>query len=166
MPFPGVLHYGRFYLTALSFLIADQATKLWIMANVAEGTYWFHSALPPIEVIPGFFYIVHIYNPGAAWGIFSGYGFILALLGIVALGFIYCMRREFGLEKPLMQYAFGMLTGGIIGNMIDRFRYDHVVDFLDFHFGNYRYPAFNIADCGITVGVAIYLIASLAARRT
>jgi signal peptidase II len=65
-----------------------------------------------------------------------------------------------------MQVAFGLLVGGIIGNMIDRFAYGHVVDFLDFHFGTYRYPSFNIADCGITVGVVLYILATFLDGRT
>ena len=62
-----------------------------------------------------------------------------------------------------MQISFGLLCGGIVGNLIDRLAYGHVVDFLDFHFGSYVYPTFNIADSGIVIGVGIYFIRNLRA---
>jgi signal peptidase II len=60
-----------------------------------------------------------------------------------------------------VQISFGLLCGGILGNLVDRLLDHHVIDFLDFHFGGYTYPTFNVADSGICVGVAIYLLHSL-----
>ncbi len=157
-----LLAYRRLWSIAIVILVLDQATKLAIDGWLPLNTYHAYSGpQEPVEVIPGFFYIVHIVNKGAAWGIFAGYTQILALLGLVAIGAIFFFREALGLKRPFMQVAFGLLIGGIIGNMIDRLAYGHVVDFLDFHFGSYRYPAFNIADCGITIGVGLYLIATL-----
>lgn len=151
----------RLLVLASLFVVSDQVTKWLVASYIPPNTYHFESANPPIPVIEGFFYLVHIFNRGAAWGILEGMGFWLGLLGIVALGGIVWFRRELGLERKCMQYAFGMMIGGIIGNMIDRFRFHHVVDFLDFHLiGGYRYPSFNIADCGIVVGVALYILFS------
>ena len=121
-----------------------------------------------IEVIKGFFYIVHIGNEGAAWGMFSGHGEILALFALIALFAIYKCRNALELYRTPMQFAFGLLIGGVLGNLIDRLVHGHVIDFLDFHFGftipwvlpNGRYPAFNIADCGIVIGVFTYIILS------
>ncbi len=152
--------YWRLLALALAVLIADQWSKWWIVGHVPEGTYFSQSHLAPIEIIPGFFYIVHIYNPGAAWGILEGYGFWLAIFGILAISLIFFFRKQLDLHQKWMQIGFGLLIGGVLGNMVDRFRFGHVIDFLDFHFGSYRYPAFNLADTGITVGIAIYLIAS------
>ncbi|MGE9293086.1 MAG: signal peptidase II [Puniceicoccales bacterium] len=159
---PTRLHPYRLLLTiALVVLILDQLTKLLIVEWLPVGTYFVGSVLPPVEVIPGFFYLVHITNKGAAWGMMEGYTVILGVLGIIALYAIFHYRAVLGLKRPLMQIAFGLLVGGIIGNMIDRFAYGHVVDFIDLHFGSYRYPSFNIADCGITVGVVLYILATL-----
>jgi signal peptidase II len=153
----GVLAYGRFWVVMLGILVADQASKAWVMRHIALNTYFDPE---PIPVIPGFFYFVNVSNTGAAWGMLSRYTPWLALLGVAALGGIYFFRRELELGKPLLQYTFGLLCGGIIGNLIDRQRQGHVVDFLDFHLPGYRYPAFNVADAGITVGVMIYLLYS------
>ena len=155
------MKYWRLALTALVLLIVDQLSKFWILQTLPNGTYFTFGSSKPIAIIPHFFYIVHIQNAGAAWGIFSGYTQWLTLLGFIALVLIYLFRDEFQLQRHEMQIAFGLLIGGIIGNMIDRIVYGQVIDFLDFHFGNYRYPAFNIADCGITIGVALYIIFSI-----
>jgi signal peptidase II len=158
--------YRLLLVVALLVLVFDQLTKLVIVEWLPVGTYFVGSSLPPVEVIPGFFYLVHITNKGAAWGMFEGYTLVLGLFGLIALYMIFHYRSALGLKRPLMQVAFGLLVGGIIGNMIDRFAYGHVVDFLDFHFGTYRYPSFNIADCGITVGVVLYILATFLDGRT
>ncbi|MGE9296416.1 MAG: signal peptidase II [Puniceicoccales bacterium] len=151
--------YRRLFIIAATVLVLDQLTKLIILNTVPPGANPADGGLIP--VIPGFFYIIHVYNTGAAWGMFAGYSYILGALGGVAIAGIYFYRRQLELYKPFMQVIFGLLIGGIIGNMIDRFAYGHVVDFLDFHFGSYRYPAFNIADSGITIGVTFYLVAAI-----
>ncbi|WOO42857.1 signal peptidase II [Rubellicoccus peritrichatus] len=155
------LGYLRLLVTAAIVLVLDQVSKTWIAANIDFGTYQVGYTQPPYTVIENFFYIVHIGNEGAAWGIMQGYGFWLGILGILAVIGIFVFRKHFGLDRTVLQYSFGLLIGGILGNVIDRFRFGHVVDFLDFHFGTYRYPSFNVADAGITVGVAIYLIVGL-----
>ncbi|WP_309386150.1 signal peptidase II [Cerasicoccus frondis] len=151
--------FKRLWIIAATVLILDQVTKLWIVNSVPAGANPYEGGM--IAVIPNFFYIIHVYNDGAAWSMFSGYSFVLGLLGFVALGAIYFFRKQLELHRGLLQIIFGLLIGGIVGNMIDRFAYGHVVDFLDFHFGSYRYPAFNVADCGITIGVSIYVVLSL-----
>ena len=91
----------------------------------------------------------------------AGKSTFLALLAFVTLGAIYLWRHELGLRLLVVQLSFGLLCGGIVGNLVDRMVHGHVIDFLDFHFGSYIYPTFNLADSGICVGVAIYLIHSL-----
>lgn len=153
--------YLRLLVTAAIVLVLDQLSKTWIAANIPFGTYQVGYDSSAHTVIEHFFYIVHIGNLGAAWGILQGYGLWLGLLGVAAVIGLFVFRKQFGLERPILQYSFGLLIGGILGNVIDRFRFGHVVDFLDFHFGSYRYPSFNVADAGITVGVGIYLIVGL-----
>lgn len=160
--------YSKLFITAAILFLLDQLTKLWITKTVAFNSYFYPQDQDVIEVIKDFFYIVHIGNKGAAWGIFSGHGEILALFTLVAIGAIYKFRKSLELYRKPLQIAFGMLIGGAIGNLVDRIVHGHVIDFLDFHLGftipwvlpNGRYPAFNIADCGIVVGVFIYMIVS------
>ena len=100
---------------------------------------------------------------GAAWSVLAGRSSLLALLAFVALVAIFWFRHHLGLAQRPVQVAFGLLCGGIVGNFIDRLAYGHVVDFLDFHFGDYIYPTFNVADSGIVCGVALYVILNLRA---
>lgn len=150
--------YRMLWILALVVFVLDQVTKVWINARLPLGTYG-----PPraIVVIEDFFNLVHVGNTGAAWSLFSGKSTFLALLAFVTLGAIYIWRRELGLRLRTVQLSFGLLCGGIVGNLVDRILHGHVIDFLDFHFGDYVYPTFNIADSGICIGVAIYLIHSL-----
>ncbi len=153
-----VRRYQLLWVLALVIFVLDQVTKIWINARLPLGTYG-----PPgsIVVIEGFFNLVHVGNTGAAWSMFAGKSTFLALLAFVTLGAIYLWRHELGLKLRIVQLSFGLLCGGIVGNLVDRMIHGHVIDFLDFHFGDYIYPTFNIADSGICVGVAIYLIHSL-----
>lgn len=151
--------YRHLLLIAAAVLAADQLTKHWIVHRLPFNTYT--EADGAIPVVRGFLYIVHVGNTGAAWSMFSGFGIFLAALAAATLVAIFCYRRVLGLREPGIQVAFGLLCGGIVGNLIDRCVRHHVVDFLDFHFGSYVYPTFNVADCGICVGVGLYLLRSL-----
>jgi signal peptidase II len=152
-----VAAYRWFFLVAGLVFVADRITKYWILETLPFNAYF-----PPdnIEIIPGFFHIVHVGNTGAAWGLFAGGSFWLALLALVTLAAIYFFRRHLTLDRPMVQLSFGLLCGGIVGNLLDRVLYGHVIDFLDFHFGSFVWPAFNLADAGICVGVGLYLLHS------
>ena len=157
--------YRILFVAAFFVFILDQITKAWIYNNLELDSYF-----PPkaITVIDDFFYLVHIGNEGAAWGMLSGYGGFLAFFALIALFAIYLLRHTLELHRKSMQYAFGLLAGGILGNMTDRLVHGHVIDFLDFHLPftipwlipTGRYPSFNIADCGIVIGTLLYLILS------
>jgi signal peptidase II len=155
-------------LTALFVFVCDQITKIWIYKTLPLNSYFYPQDAHVIEVIQNFFYIVHIGNEGAAWGMFAGHGTLLALLALVALWAIYKFRYALELHRTAMQFAFGLLIGGVLGNLVDRVVHGHVIDFLDFHLPftipwllpDGRYPAFNIADCGIVIGVFTYIILS------
>lgn len=164
----GIVSYARYFTALLGILVLDQATKLAVIANIpwerGNPTYHFGGQNEPIVVIPGFFNIVHITNEGAAWGMLSGQTYLLSSIAIIALFAIWFFRSYLGFNSKWGQIALGMFTGGVIGNLIDRIAYGHVVDFLDVYLPivNYRWPAFNIADCGICIGVAIYIILVMA----
>jgi signal peptidase II len=148
------LKYLRFWLIAGGVLAGDQASKAWIAARVP-----FESGAIP--VIPRFFYLIHVANTGAAWSMFTGKSAALAVLAALTLAVIFVWRRALGLHEPATQLCFGLLCGGIAGNLADRVARGYVIDFIDLHFGRYIYPTFNVADSAICVGVALYVARSL-----
>lgn len=154
-----ILAYRWLLLVALAVLAADQITKAWITASLPFGVHL--ESEGAIPVVRGFFYLTHVGNTGAAWSLFSGRGPVLAVFAVATLAAIFLWRRALGLRATGTQVCFGLLCGGILGNLIDRLVRHHVVDFIDLHFGSYIYPTFNVADSGICVGVALYILLSL-----
>jgi len=143
----------------LIFIIAvDQLSKI-----IVDRTMPLHDSIP---IIDGFFSLTYVRNTGAAFGIFarSHQSFrlpFLVLVSIVAIGFIVAMLRRLRDEETGLMTALSFILGGAIGNLIDRALHGEVIDFLDFYWSTYHWPAFNLADSFITVGVAItisYLI--------
>jgi signal peptidase II len=153
-----VLTYRTLWIIATIVFVADQVTKEMIAARLPFGSYGPNAR---IEVIPGFFNLVHVGNTGAAWSMFSGKSLGLAFVALGALVAIFIWRRSLGLHYRSVQPSFGLLCGGILGNLVDRVRHGHVIDFLDLHFGGYIYPTFNVADSAICVGVFWYVLWSL-----
>ena len=137
----------------LSIVALDQVTKLAILGRDVVDIY------PEME-ITSFLNLVLVQNKGISFGLFSRYeiGWPISILtiGIVVVLFIW-MRK---LERAILALPFSLIIGGAIGNLIDRLNYGFVVDFIDFHFFGWHWPAFNIADSAITVGVIFLLIAS------
>jgi signal peptidase II len=158
-----LLAYRVLLLLAASVLVLDQLTKEWIADRLPFNTY--EEVDGAIPVIRDFFYLVHVGNPGAAWSILTGQSTLLAVLASVTLVAIFFWRHTLGLRMRVHQVSFGLLCGGIIGNLIDRLRHGHVIDFIDLHFGSYVYPTFNVADSGICIGVLLYLAHSLRAPK-
>jgi signal peptidase II len=143
---------------ALAVFVADQLTKLWIAQRLPLGTYG--EAAGAIRIIKGFFYVVHVGNTGAAWSMFSGQSVMLAILAFGTLLAIFFWREALGLRDRLAQICFGLLCGGILGNLVDRLLHGHVIDFLDFYLGRHHWPAFNVADSAIVIAVGLFLWAS------
>lgn len=115
-----------------------------------------------IPIVEGLFNLTYVRNSGAAFGIFAGSAEIfrrpfLILVSIVASGFIVSLLRRLADRQRGLIIALTFVLGGAIGNLIDRVFYGEVIDFLDLYWRNYHWPAFNIADSFITVGVAIAL---------
>ena len=152
-------HRWLFIIAILVFAL-DQLSKGWIAHSLPSDAYY--GSEGAICVIPEWFYIVHVYNPGAAWGMFSGYAMALALLGIAALVLVFVFRRQLELERPGIQAIFGLMCGGIAGNLVDRIHFGHVLDFILVILpGGYHWPAFNVADIAITTSVILYCLLSL-----
>ncbi len=151
--------YRMLLLISVLVFVIDQLTK-YLVAKVSGLVLGAYPPFGGVEVIPGFFNIVYSVNSGAAWGMFEGHSVLLALLAIIVIGMIVLLRRHLELDKPFMQVSFGLMLGGIVGNLVDRAVFGYVIDFLDFDLGFYRWPTFNIADCGIVVGVGLYIVRS------
>ena len=143
-------------LVALYVVLLDQASKEWI-----RSAFSLHES---VELVPGFFHLTYIRNTGAAWGMFSGQNLTLSLLAIVMLGALVLFRRKLLPPGLLHRVALGLLCGGIVGNLFDRLRLDYVTDYLDFFWREWHFPAFNIADSAICIGVGIYILGTLLAR--
>jgi len=150
--------YRSLWIIAAIAFFLDQWTKGMIASRLPFGSY---GPGARIEIIPGFFNLVHVGNTGAAWSMFSGKSVALALVAVGALAAMFIWRHSLGLRERSVQPSFGLLCGGILGNLVDRLRHGHVIDFLDVHFGNYIYPTFNVADSAICVGVLWYVLWSL-----
>jgi signal peptidase II len=153
--------YTRLVLVAGITLMLDQATKELVMQGLS-----LHENL---ELIPGFFSLTHIHNAGGAFGLLAGEVtptrvlFFLAVSGL-ALGVILYLYARIPPGKPWIEGALAMIFGGALGNMVDRLRFGEVVDFLDFHIGAVHWPAFNVADSAISVGVGILCLCVLSRR--
>jgi signal peptidase II len=146
-------------LVAIAILTAalDQLTKLLVLRWV-DPEY-------PVVVIASCFRLVNWGNTGAAWGMFQDSNTILIIVSLLTAVALYFFRHSFQIHRRGNQIAFGLIGGGIVGNCIDRLRHGHVVDFLDFYINNHHWPAFNVADSGICVGVTLYIIISWRTER-
>ncbi|MGH7831467.1 MAG: signal peptidase II [Candidatus Binatia bacterium] len=134
----------------VSILLLDQGSKL-----IVDRLMPLHSSIP---IVPGLFNLTYIRNSGAAFGIFAGTdaGFrvpFLVLFSILAIGFIVTMLVRLPEREKRLITAFTFILGGAMGNLIDRIFYGEVIDFLDFYWSRFHWPAFNFADSFITVGV-------------
>jgi signal peptidase II len=145
----------RFLLIMLLVVISDQLTKLWIVE-----IFSLHDSMP---VIPGFFNLVLVHNTGAAFGMLSDLPplwrqvFFVSVAAVAVTALVIMLRRLDG-QHPLYAVSFGLISGGAVGNVIDRLKQGSVIDFLDFHIKEHHWPAFNVADSGITVGVGLFLL--------
>ncbi|MBI5237344.1 MAG: signal peptidase II [Deltaproteobacteria bacterium] len=138
--------------TVLAVAVIDQLSKALIMRYMYEGRSF--------GVVSGLFSIVHIKNPGAAFGILAIGGALrtifLVAVSLGALVVIFALIRQ--AKDLLTAFSLSLIAGGAIGNLIDRLRFGSVVDFLDFYIKAYHWPAFNIADSAITVGAALAFV--------
>ena len=142
-------------LVAICVVLLDQASKEWV-----RGAFSLHESIP---VLPGFFNLTYVRNTGAAWGMFSGQNIALSALALVMLAALVVFRRKILPPGHVHRVALGLLCGGIVGNLFDRLRLDYVVDFLDFFHRGWHFPAFNVADSAICIGVGIYVLGTLLA---
>ena len=147
------------WVTAI--VIVDQVTKA-----IVDRTMSLHESIP---IIDGFFNLTYIRNTGAAFGIFSGSHEVFRLpfligVSVLAIGFILVMLKRLRDDATGLTIALAFILGGAIGNLIDRVVYGEVIDFLDVYWADYHWPAFNVADSFITIGVTITLFYLIRAK--
>ena len=130
-----------FWFTALLILIFDQGTKWLIKENM--------ELYQSIPIIPNIFHLTYIENPGAAFGILANQRMFFIIITFIILAFIYYFYRQLKENQVLLKIALGMVVGGALGNLIDRWRSGTVTDFFDFQI----WPIFNIADTAVVVAM-------------
>lgn len=150
-----MLKYPWFLGVAGISLVLDQLTKGLVVAQMT-----LHQS---IELLANFAHITYVRNPGAAFGILADNSlrlpFFILVSVIASLGILWYLRKQ--QNGPVrVQIALGLIFSGAVGNLIDRIRYGEVIDFLDVHWYQYHWPAFNVADSAICVGVGLLLIDS------
>ena len=143
---------SRWLLLVAAVIVLDQASKQWVLESFR---------LHETRAVTGFFNLVLVFNPGAAFSFLAGAGgwqkwFFLGLALAISSWLLALLRRHAG--ERLQPLALSLIIAGALGNAIDRLRFDAVLDFLDFHVAGYHWPAFNVADSAISVGVALMLL--------
>ena len=150
-----IRRYGVLGVVVLTIIVVDQVTKAYI-----DGSMYLHES---ISIIPGYFNLTYIRNPGAAFGIMgttsSGFRLVFFFLtSILAMGLLITIFLRLDSRDWWGQLTIASIFGGAIGNFIDRLQYGEVIDFLDFYINGYHWPAFNVADSAISVGVVSLLL--------
>lgn len=152
----------RFVLSvAAIILVLDQISKWYIRQTI--------DLYQSIAVIDSFFHITYVRNAGGAFGLLGSAAhawrlpFFLAVSIFAVAGLLFFVRRIEAGHRWLL-FALGAILGGALGNLVDRMASGEVTDFLDFHWRGYHWPAFNVADSGITTGMVILVLYSLIAR--
>lgn len=152
----------RYLLLALAVLVLDQWTKWLVEIHLP----------PPIShpIIPGFLNLTHVQNTGVAFGLFASHGaaggaWILVALALLALSAVAVYFYLAPLENRLLLVSLTLIIGGAIGNLIDRLARGAVTDFIDVYIGAHHWPAFNVADSAITIGISLMVLDSVLAHR-
>jgi len=150
-----VLRYFLLALVAGTVIIIDQLTKLSIMQNMR-----LHESIP---IIPNLFSLTYIRNPGAAFGLLAGSSnafrtLFFGVTSLFALGLLGTILVRLPANDWMGQLSIASILGGAIGNLLDRLQYGEVIDFLDVYIETYHWPAFNVADSAISVGVVFLII--------
>ena len=142
-------------LAAVVF-VADQLTKAWLVSFLAPGER--------VQVLGDYIRLVHSQNSGALFGIFRDQAIIFAVVSVGVVGAIVWFHKTSG-RNTLLSVALGLLLGGALGNMADRFRLGYVVDFVDLGIGGFRWYTFNVADSAISGAIVLLLLSAFLTGR-
>ena len=137
-------------VTAVLIYIADQVTKALVVASLDVGER--------VRVIGDFVWLWHLRNTGAAFSLLPGAIWLFVPITIVALGMVAYFHRQFRDRGPWIHVILGAVLGGTLGNLTDRLRFGYVVDFVSVGIGDLRWPAFNVADPSVVLGIGLLVI--------
>lgn len=140
----------KILVISLVVFFIDQAVKLLISSLLSINS--------SLTIIPNFFNITYVINSGAAWSILNNHLFIIIVVSLIAL-LIFIMSMHKFKSNTRNIIAFGLIYGGLIGNLFDRLFHGYVIDYFDFKIINYNYPIFNIADIALVCGILLLMIA-------
>lgn len=151
-----------YLFVSLAILVLDQWTKWLVEIHLP------HSTSHP--VISGFLNLTHVQNTGVAFGLFAAQGadgssWLLVVLGLVALAAVFLYFRMAPAHDRLLLVSLALVVGGAAGNLVDRIASGAVTDFVDVYVGTYHWPAFNVADSAITVGIVLMILDSFRTRQ-
>ncbi len=150
-------------ILCVSFAVAflDQFTKYLVQRRFYVGDF--------TQVVPHLLDFHYVRNTGAAWGMLAGFSHWLVVVSLLMLVVLVVFRRSIMTDSLVHRLATALMIGGIVGNLIDRVRLGYVVDFIDFYWldrtGPHHFPAFNIADSAICLGVGLYILTQVLPRR-
>jgi signal peptidase II len=150
---------------AVGIILLDQGTKAWAEYSLKE------TATRSITLIDGYLDLRYARNPGAAFSMFRGWspttrGVFFVGVSLVAVAAMIYLYRRMPERRPLYEWALGMLIGGAVGNLVDRLRFNEVIDFIDMHWKDAHWPTYNVADTAIVVGIGLVLIDAFLQRPT
>lgn len=151
------LRKADYLFLSFAVLVLDQWTKWLVEVHLPHSTS--HT------VVPGFLNLTHVKNTGVAFGLFADHGsnggsWLLVVLGLVALAAVFLYFRLAPARNRLLLSSLALIVGGAVGNLIDRLASGAVTDFVDVYVGSYHWPAFNVADSAITVGIGLMILDS------
>ncbi len=156
------LYIRRLIIISTLTVLLDQATKYFVMKGMTVGQ--------SIPIIDGFLSLTYVMNPGAAFGFLSSSAanfrvpFFLGV-SVVAIGVVLFFYLKGARENVLLQIGLSLVLGGAAGNLIDRIRFQEVVDFIDVYIQRLHWPAFNVADSAISIGVSVLILDMILAGR-
>lgn len=137
-------------IISMAIFLIDQIVKVIVSVTMSPNS--------SITIIPGFFNITYLTNTGGAWSILNNHLLILIIVSIGALIGLIIYSKSF-IKSKKNAIIFGLVFGGILGNLFDRVIHAYVIDYLDFTIFNYNYPVFNLADISLVIGVFLLIIA-------
>jgi signal peptidase II len=149
---PGRRHWATFLALAGLIAALDQLTKAWLTSFLAPGQ--------SVEVLGDWVRLVHSQNNGGLFGLLRGQALAFGLVSLIVVGLIVVYHGRSNASRYL-SITLGLLLGGAVGNLIDRLRLEHVVDFVDAGIGDLRWYTFNVADAGISFAILLLLAASV-----
>ncbi len=156
------LHIRRLITIVTTTILLDQTTKYFVMKRMSVGE--------SIPLIDGLLNLTFVFNPGAAFGFLSSTSEkfrvpFFFLISVVAIGVVLVIYFKGARENILLQVGLSLVLGGAVGNLIDRIFFKKVIDFIDVYYKQFHWPAFNVADSAITIGVFILIVDMVLAGR-